>query len=280
MTKEIENEMRSTYAASKRKWRIVVILWVVAVALATLTAAPLPRPIAVLANILTFTCAIATYGFRWWAESLYQTAESLRRTILLADGLGEAVDPAELARLRADASEVASADPLPIGRYYTSERERGWFRALHNVQESAFYTGSLARRAGWLCAGAVVVPLLAALLLLFVVSNVPAELDASHVAGSVVMGCVTAIVGGALADVARSYFALARAANVCVDTTRALLALPDVSIRDAIKALDAYDAALAIAPPIPTFIYSRKQARLDRVWRESHAPAIRAGGPA
>jgi hypothetical protein len=278
MSDDIETEMRATYSASKRWWRGVVALWVVSIALAGATQLPLPDPLPVIATALSFLFAVAAFGVRWRADALYQTAEGLRRVKLLADGLGETSDPAELARIRASASERASGDPAPIGAYYTSERGKGWHRVLHNVQESAFYTETIARRTAWICTIAVATGLVLAIVALFVAVNLTDDV-VSRVMGNVVMGGVVSIISGTLADLARAYFALSRAATECFDRSRLLLSRAEVPLRDALRTMDSYDAALANAPPLPGLVYRSMQKRLDALWKEVRSTKRAKGKP-
>lgn len=277
MSDDIETEMRATYSASKRWWRGVLALWAASIALAGATQVQLPSPLPVIATALSFLFAVMAFGVRWRADALYQTAEGLRRAKLLADGLGETTDPAELARIRASASQRASGDPAPLGAYYTSERGKGWHRVLHNVQESAFYTEAIARCTAWICAIAVAAGLVLAIVALFVAVNLPDDAMASRVMGNVVMGGVASIISGTLADLARAYFALSRAATECFDRSRPLLTLPQIPLRDALRTMDSYDAALANAPPLPGLVYRPMQKRLDTLWKGARSATSAQG---
>lgn len=279
MTNEIDDEMRSTYAESKRWWRALLVLWVVSMVLAGATQFPLPPPLPAMAYAAGFLCAVGTFAVRWKAGALYQTAESLRRCRLLADGLGEEPHPADMARMRANASNRPSADPPPIGAYYTSTQTRGWLRVLHNVQESAFYTEKLAEVTAWWCVGGVVVVTLLALALLLVALNSEGPLAARSAVGNLVSGTLAAIIGGTLADLARAYFALAKSAEESFTTTRNLIDRKDLDLRDALRAVDAYNVALVGVPPIPGFVYRQQQARLDALWRAAAGASAPTGQP-
>jgi hypothetical protein len=262
----IESEMRATYSASKKCWRNVLLLWCIATAAAVMPLAPLPEPLQLTCTALTFLCTVLSFFARWRADTHHQTAEALRRTLLLADGLGEQSHPTELARLRVDAAAGVSSDPVPIGRYYTSHRARGWTRVLHNVQESAFYTEALARKTAHLCTAVVACGLLFALLIFLVAVNIPEPASTSRMIGNMVTAGVTSVIGSAFADLARAYFALARAASACLDRTRTLLDRSDLPERDVLSTVNTYDTALGNSPPIPGYMYRSMQARLDALW--------------
>lgn len=266
MTDPIEMEMRATYARCKRYWTLVMGLWAVAAVVASASVAPLPQPLPQAAIVLAFVCTVATYALRWRADAIYQTAECLRRNRLLADGLGEEADPSDLARIRSRASQDPGAGPAPIGAYYTSAQAIGWRRVLDNVQESAFYTHDLATFAWQACAAIVACTVLGAVIVMFVTQNLPMATSSVRVVGSVTLGVVTAVVGGSIADVGRAYLMLSRAAEACFERAKVLLASNDLSERDAITAMAAYEAAVANAPPIPTFVYMRMRSRLDGLW--------------
>lgn len=267
MTNEIDNEMRATYAESKRWWRALLVLWGVSMTLAGSTQFPLPSPLPAIAYAAVFLCAVATFAVRWRADALYQTAESLRRCRLLADGLGEEPHPADMARMRVGASNRPSNDPPPIGAYYTSAHARGWLRVLHNVQESSFYTERLALvTAGW-CVGGVAVVAVFCVVLLLVGLNIEGSIAARSAVGNLVSGILAAIIGGTLADLARAYFALAKSAEETFASTRNLIDKKDVGVRDALRVVDAYNVALVGVPPIPGLVYQQEQARLDALWR-------------
>lgn len=260
MNDQIELEMRATYGHCKWLWGCVVKLWVVS---ALLTAASAVADLEVVASSLGLLLAIATYGVRWSADMHYQTAEQLRRMRLMIDGLGEQAHPAEVARIRAAASDRPSKDPLPIGSYYTSQYPMGWRRVLHNILESAFYTEHLARRTGWLCAmggGTVILVALVAMVC-------AAERAVSPVFANAALGLITAVISGTLADLARAYFALAAAASGSFDRAKGLVERGEPPLREALEAVGDYNVALSNAPPIPGFVYGSMRTRLDGLWK-------------
>ncbi len=264
---EVEQAMHATYGRSKSYWGLVVWLWAGSVVLAGVAQTPLPAWMQTVLAVAGLLAAIAAYGARWRAESLYQTAEQLRSVRMLADGLGEDGDPVEIARLLAAGSDRPSTDPPSVGPYYTSEHSQGWHRVVHNVLESAFYTERLARIAGWWCTLVVISAVVVALVVLFCV----ADAGGSHAAASIAFGAVSVAATGTIADLARAYFGLAAAAGQCVDRAKSIMAQTEPPLRDAINIVSSYDAALANAPPIPGFIYRSEQTRLDALWKTARA---------
>lgn len=275
MRKKIYDEMRSTYAESKWWWRVLLVLWGVSMVLAGATQFPLPPPLPAIACTVGFLCAVSTFAVRWRAGALCQTAESLRRCRLLADGLGEEPHPADMAWMRVSASNRPSADPAPIGAYYTSTRGVGWSRVLHNIQESAFYTKKLAEVTAWWCVGGTIMVALLCLVLLLVALNSNGSLAARSAIGNLVSGTLAAIIGGTLADLARAYFTLSKYAEESFTCTSNLVYRKGLDLRDALRAVDAYNVALVGVPPIPGFVYRQWQVRLDELWKaaaESSTP--------
>lgn len=272
MTTPIESEMRATYTACKRWWRRLIILWVATLVVAGAAQLEIHATLSAVATIAAFLGAVLTFAFRWRADAFYHVAEDLRRLQLISDGLGEEANPSELARVRAAAAIGDSPDPAPIGGYYTSREPRGWRRVMHNIEESAYYTEDLARVAAWTCAIALVAVVVAGFVILYVVL-ITQDVDNARAVAGATLAVVTTVIGGTLADLSRAYFALVRAAGSTLERARVLTAAPDVSEREALEMMAKYDAALVSAPPIPGFIYRRRQRRLDEVWNGSRGEA-------
>ena len=276
MTEDLRGEMSATFSAAKFWWRLVLVLWGCSLALAV---TPHLWPGLGGGHAVAIASAVAgllSFGARWRAEARYQTAEGLRRHLILTDALPDLPDQAEVAALRAQASAGPSSDPGPIGPYFTSGATKGRTRLLQNIEESAFYSTHLARRTAHIC--------LAVLTLIIVGSGAVLYLGAvwddprTPLFADAALTAVATVVVGGLADLTRGYLSLARRADDARLKAKQVDAGRQPTESEVLQAMVSYDAALASATPIPGFVYARMRFRLDQVWSDRSKSAEPTSG--
>lgn len=225
------------------------------------------------ARPLAYGCAVAALllqGARWFvqrsAADRHALGNALKRRALLIDALGPSSEHADIRMLRelagAKAEEAARQFPLPK-TYYESSLEPGMARLRGNLQESAFFTHSLARQAAR--RAFVTFGLLA---FATVAGSIAFLLFADRDLGVILANCTIAFVSFL---VAADYLGQAMSWSACATTVerieRRIENLPDDDIQAHMAALADYEAATAVAPAIPTAIYKRERDRLDTLWR-------------
>ncbi len=267
---DLEHEMRAAFAQAKWWWRRILVLYVAAIILAGASQMLLTGKCIAAVSFTTMAVALVTIAMRWRAANCYSTGECLRRALLQLDALGDDGRSAELAQLRAKAPPRNDSEPLPLGSYFTSSAPIGWQRAVQHIHESAFYTQRLAHSTGMLCAWTVVA--VVALTALAVVAGLNGAMSAESVESArrlANVGCtvVGVVAGGTFADLAHGYFSLARGAERSFELAGALRKDPRPKFRNVVELVSTYDAALAAACPLPTFIYKMRRNRLDALWK-------------
>lgn len=250
------------------RWCQYLLLALALAAVISQAAIPLPT-----ARPVVYACAVATLllqAARWLmqrsASDGHALGNTLKRRALLIDALGPSSEHSDVRMLRelagSSAEQAARESPLPKS-YYASSQEPGMARLRANLQESAFFTHSLARRAarhtfakfGLLVLG-IVAGTVAFLLL--------ADRDLGVALANCTIAFVSFLVAADYLGQAMNWLACA---NAVERIERRIENVPDDDVQAHMAAFADYEAATALAPPIPTATYERERSRLDTLWR-------------
>ena len=274
MTAEAEQRMRDEFGAAKRAWLLVVALqglWLLAVVVSEFVTPP-ASPFVLLLTAAALPVALSF--FRQRADGHYRVAERRRRALRLNKGLGVVPSASQRAELAAASTAKRGDEPVPLGDYYSSERDLGPDRLAHLVQEETFYTRDLALRASALALAGVVVVMGAAILTMYgALHLVASDYVQGEASGRLANACLAIVglgVSGTLLDLRRSYAELADAASSAYEHVKVLADRGNCSLVELLPVLSSYDCALAASAPIPTIVYRINRARLDAAWRAAH----------
>lgn len=223
---------------------------------------------------VAYICALASLllqGGRWWLQRVAAEQHSLGSTIkrraLLIESLGPSSEQLDIRLLRdlagADAEQRARVYGMPE-TYYASTHTPGLERLRENLQESAFFSHSLYRKAArtgfiqfGITVGCIVVGLLA------VAALAPREI------GPVIANCILAFVAFLVSVDQLGHAMNWQAAATAVERIeRRLEKITPNGAEPYTAAFADYETATAIAPAVPTALYERERERLDRLWRE------------
>ncbi len=225
-------------------------------------------------KVIAYICALASLllqGLRWWLQRVaadwHSLGSTIKRRALLIESLGPSSEQLDIRLLRdlagADAEQWARAYSMPEP-YYASTHAPGLERLRENLQESAFFSHSLYRkaaRAGFIkfgiTVGCIIVGLLA------VAALAPREM------GPVIANCILAFVAFLVsADQLGQAMNWYAAATAVERVERRLEMTTPNGPEPYMAAFADYEAATAMAPAVPTALYERERERLDRLWRE------------
>lgn len=273
------DQMRNEYSQAKKFWR-----WMLGtqagLMIVSFTASFSPWPIvSTLVGVGGLVGAAALFWLRVQADDHYERGEAIRRATLLADALGVQPDPADVARLLAEATDHQSLDPKPIGNYYNSALPQGPRRLAHLLWESAHFTNQQAKIvAGQCMAAAIVGP---ALIVIFFLVAVPAGAvpgladhpsfllqHGAHIATAA--GTLLAVFGlGTFAELRRNFNALATMGEVTCHRCEALTRDVSVTLPRVLFVLEEYNCALAKAAPLPSYVWEQSQKKLTDSWDQA-----------
>lgn len=205
---------------------------------------------------------------RYYSHVHIGLAERLRRLAMLQDGVGREVSALETAAL---AEKIWTTPPSPANApYYSSELQRGPKRLVDVTAECAFYSGSMAN-AAWRTFFAVSIAassvLLLTLVLLTIVGAVQSKLDT--VAKGVLIG-ITFWMTEDFFEMALKYRSLGLSCEHVLQECSRLLEQESPSLQEAYVVFQEYDSAFANMPPLPKWIYGRRNQRLSDIWRQTH----------
>ncbi len=231
---------RDAYLAAKRYWwgllavqlgllvnSVVVTVW--------------PRPaVAAVTTVLGLVGAASVFGLRRRADQAYEKAESIRRTTLLADGLGETPEAGELARHLASLGPVDPSIQLSRpGDYFDSDLPPGPRRLAHILWEAAHFTACTSKAAGEAARWVIAVGLLLWLVpLTFVLAIVGAPPSGGAALASIGAALVTGLGFGNLAELAGSYLSLSRVAEQVTLRCEPLVKKARLTVAEVVPVLD------------------------------------------
>lgn len=194
-------------------------------------------------------------------------AETLKRMIMLEDGLGWSISSKEEADTRAEASWTALrfAKQANTSPYYTSSEPQGPKRLLDNVQESIFFTRYISSAASnWLWFITTVVFLVGIGALISAILAVPQQNVQVAIAKGAISTLLVVAAGLSLQE-ALTYGRLAKRCEI-LDERAESMRREQLSIEVVLKLICDYECALLSAPLLPEIIYNRKKNRLNTLW--------------
>lgn len=205
-------------------------------------------------------------------------AEGFLRKLDLRDSLGWEISNIEIADAVIKLSKKAKEQfALSNGSddYFASGEITGWKRAMHNLQESAWWSKHLAESMGKCCfALTVILAVISLLTLIFSSTLLSASQPQVSVAeqmtnvNRVVIALLLFIVSLGLIPLTINYFTFSRKAEKSERLASELLKSDTDNLIQAVKAFNEYHLARASAPLIPTWLWNRKNAALNETWKE------------
>jgi hypothetical protein len=209
-----------------------------------------------------------------FSEGNRSSAEGILRKLEFEEGLGWKISDAERADLLTNVPEPARALQLAqnqkLGSYFDSKKPVGALKAIEDIEESAWWTKHLSgKMRGTYGALSAILIAVSMLILIAAASSVSSLLQ---VPLSDVARVVTAVLSlGVSLGLVRfwvSYGRLhTRAAKIQEQAKSLREATPTEA--DAIKLYAEYHLARASAPPIPTWVWTTNEKKLNRVWQQT-----------
>jgi len=273
---DVQGLMHREYSAAKHFWMAYLLMQLGSLLLSLYSIFCAAGIKLIISGAASIFLPIAAFFIKQSADCHYGFGERLRKLVLLHDGLGRAPSQVEILEAQADAISLLYLDSSPVEAYYSSPLPPGPQRLAHIVEESAYYTWTLALRASRICSGLVVVGFCAAFTLLWF------AVQANRLPGTYATASLWLSNGEQVARVAstififfligtfetlsKSFRSLSEAAQATFrkcDTLRRQSTLTDL---DVFLAITPYDCALAKAPPIPGVVHWFLKKRLHAAW--------------
>lgn len=225
---------------------------------------------------IAFLAVLGTETIRWCSDRWKAEAETFLRKREIADGLGIAVDGAQIADwLAANPSGFLSdvgASEMEGSEFESVERP-GPLRLVKNTQESAWWSKHLSSRMAFYLGVILLVIVICALAALSFCISMLKKADGQGIA-------VTQNVGGIICSVLVFIFsinvirlfiefsAFATQSKETLKRCEALLNSPNLSERDALSLLHDYQTARNSAPLLPTLVWKLQCSHLREQWAD------------
>lgn len=206
---------------------------------------------------------VVLFGFRYLSGQHFSSGENIRRIAMLQDGLGLSPSDVEIARIREKIGGKKTAEPDYLGPYYDSKSPTGPKRLVEIVEESAFFTSALSRRAAWAFSVVALVGLLVGVVCLIVIEHGSDNNSAIKFAVITMAFWAT----GDIASMACRFFGLSKTTERILDRCNMALKHNADDRDDAFKLFTEYNCAVVQAPPIPSVIYECQRNNLNEAWR-------------
>jgi hypothetical protein len=259
---ELTERMTFAFQKAKGRWAIFYALQLLMASIGIASPFLGPKyPIPITA--VSFALAASVMISRLIALHAQGRGESLLRALRWFDAFG--VNPEEILRLLGESDTApqrpGSANPQRI--YFAATHEPGWERYAANCAESSHSTQEYAKAMIVILGIPVVALVISALVLLFsaITLNLDA-LDSAQAVSQIVPALLTALLALPLGDNLYGYYNLSAKAKALFET--AIRKEVD-GCQLQLRAAD-YDAALSACPPVPDWLYKRKQPKLDGAW--------------
>lgn len=159
--------------------------------------------------------------------------------------------------------------------YFASSETAGWTRAMHNLQESAWWSKHLAKSMGRYCfALTIFLAVISVLILIFSVlqtSTVEPQVSLAEQMTNInrfVIALLLLIVSFGLIPLTINYFSFSGKAEKSERLATELLKSDSDNTIQAIKAFNEYHLARSSAPLIPTWLWKKKNDTLNEGWKQ------------
>lgn len=198
-------------------------------------------------------------------------AEGFLRKLDLRDSFGWEISNLEIADAFVNLSKNAKAQyaiATQSDDYFASGEPAGWQRAMHNLQESSWWSKHLAKSMGRYCfALTIVLSVISILILIFSSMLIPVNEQLTNIS-RIVIALLLLIVSLGLIPLTINYFTFSRKAEKSEQFSTDLLRFNSDNTVQAIKAFNEYHLARASAPLIPTWLWNKKNNTLNEGWKE------------
>lgn len=208
---------------------------------------------------LLFVAQVVSLFISHLAKSHQDLGDQFRRLTITHNSLGISPSAATIATLGEKVGKLDDISQKYPDGYYSSTAPEGPRRLIENVAESAFFTGSLAKKVAGFYFFLSAIGLFTAVAVLIVVSlfSGPAPTTAK-----IAMVMLMAFSGESFLRNALSYSALARSAGEIVSQCEMSRDEPAA----AFQLYTEYNCALGGVPPIPTRLYDKHKDSLNELW--------------
>jgi len=249
-------------------WRLKTRLLVLAVGCAALFVPQSWAEVIYVLSVVALVLEVVVWILSQWGHEKHVLGEQARRHAMVASAFGESPEPVEERELRSkfSKSDERRAAILDDPHYYASDTEAGLPRLSELLQESAFFSKHLYKKAASRACVLVAV-LLGGVAVAALIALPTTAGDTSLLIARLVVVVLGVFIGIDVLGRARSWDGAAREVEAVYRRLGATGARRSSKVLMGILA--DYSVTTADCPPIPTDIHEREREGLDRLWAQS-----------
>ena len=207
----------------------------------------------------------------WRSDRLKSLAQTLHRKLDMEDSFGWKISAAEmsdvLARSPFDLNSLARQDDMG-SNYWASKETPGSKRAVENVQESAWWSKHLAESMWLVCLAWPCILLIGSVSLLIFSIQTFQDADQLSNAAKIVTSAILLIFSLGFIRFTVGYFSFSKKSERIEEAATAMLKSATIDNVEAIKLWQEYQLARSTAPMLPTWIWKRRQVKLNLLWNQ------------
>lgn len=262
LLKRVSNRL---YDDAKRWWGISIalkmLIFLVGVVAVVIPAWSKPLPFVV--GSLILASELATL----YTEHLGGTSQGLRRKFDLMDSFGEGVSSNELADLAAKfpkhVGEGGGGSDSPVDRYFVSYLDPGDARAAENVLESSWWSKHLAARMALIYSAVSTVTVIGSLASLVAALVAVNRQETAVAVARVVTSTLLLLFSLGFVKYIKGYHDFSRKCGQVEQKATAMLKKSRIKPGESVWLWYEYHLARAVAPMIPTWLWSGRRASMN-----------------
>jgi hypothetical protein len=205
----------------------------------------------------------------WKSDRLRCSAEALHRKLDFENSFGWQITPAEISDILARSPcdlERLSSDKETGSNFFASEEKPGPERAAANLQESAWWSKHLAESMWMVCLGIMVALVALSITLLVISLNTIRNALVLENVGRVVTSVILLIFSLGLFRFMLGFFQFSKTSEKIEEAAKGLASHPPVEETTILKLWQDYHLARASAPILPTWVWKRRERKLNELW--------------
>jgi hypothetical protein len=223
-------------------------------------------------GLITLISPIAFVASRIFFETKFRQADRCNRLLHYADSLGINIPSDEVACLLGES--LKNIPSLMYSKpYYVSNEEKGPERLVSNTRESSFFTFKLASYTKSYCLIAISFMVLIVVILCYTIFNLsssPQEIKNIQIYAKFISGIVSFFFTGDIILLYLKWDQMGKEAEITYHTLDRILGQGNISIEEAMMAVEEYHISIIQGVPIPVWIYLHYRDTLNSAYQSAH----------
>ncbi len=269
MKKELYDQKDRLYADALRFWYASLYINFGTLVFLLVTIFISWPSLAWLFGFVTLLSPIALLGCRVIFESKFREADRCKRLLHYVDSLGIEIPEAEAACLLG----YPSRKPVKItydGPFYVSLSEQGIRRLVDNTRESAFFTFKLAGHTRNYSLAVIGLMVITVFVIFHTILSTPEDTKNIVNYAKSAAGVMSFLFTGDIIILCLKWWGMQNEAEKSYNTLNDLLKRANITVDEAMRAVEEYHIAVIQGAPIPVKVYLRHRDSLNAAYQKAH----------